>query len=233
MEDASAESERPTVAVGSKRRALVELTTAYGLILIVVWIPRPWQKQLWWIAAAAIFYFISISFEGLNAMGLRAKNFLRALWVVGAAFLLATAAVLIAAWYHTLHVPAGPFLFIQTFWAYAIWAGAQQFLMLAFFLLRMLRLLPNAWSAVAATALIFSLAHLPNPILTPVTLIWGVISCQIFLRYRNLYPLAMAHAILGIAIAITVPGPAIHNMRVGLGYLTYGHSHRPAPSQQP
>jgi membrane protease YdiL (CAAX protease family) len=233
MEEARAESGTPTVAAGSKRRALAELATSYGLILIVVWIPRPWQKQLWWIAAGAIFYFISISFDGLNAMGLRAKNFLRALWVVGAALLLAGAAVFIAAWRHTLHMPAGPFLFIQTFWAYAIWAGVQQFLMLAFFLLRMLRLLPNAWSAVAATALIFSLAHLPNPILTPVTLIWGVISCQIFLRYRNLYPLAMAHAILGIAIAITVPGPAIHNMRVGLGYLTYGHSHRPAPSQQP
>ena len=31
----------------------------------------------------------------------------------------------------------------------------------------------------------------------------------------------MAHAILGITIAITVPGPVDHNMRVGLGYLTY------------
>jgi hypothetical protein len=40
-------------------------------------------------------------------------------------------------------------------------------------------------------------------------------------RYRNLYPLMMAHAILGITVALTVPGPVVHNMRVGLGYLTY------------
>jgi hypothetical protein len=31
----------------------------------------------------------------------------------------------------------------------------------------------------------------------------------------------IAHAILGITVAITVPGPVDHNMRVGLGYLTY------------
>jgi hypothetical protein len=36
----------------------------------------------------------------------------------------------------------------------------------------------------------------------------------------------MAHAIMGIAIAITIPGPVDHNMRVGLGYLTYHHPTR-------
>jgi hypothetical protein len=74
---------------------------------------------------------------------------------------------------------------------------------------------------VIVTAVIFALAHLPNPILTPVTLLWGLAACLLFLRYRNLYPLAMAHAIFGICIAITIPGPVSHNMRVGLGYLRY------------
>ena len=31
----------------------------------------------------------------------------------------------------------------------------------------------------------------------------------------------IAHAILGITVAITIPGPVVHNMRVGLGYVTY------------
>jgi hypothetical protein len=54
----------------------------------------------------------------------------------------------------------------------------------------------------------------------------------VFLRYRNLYPLALAHAILGITVAITIPGPMMHNMRVGLGYLKYheAHKHRDAPA---
>jgi len=68
----------------------------------------------------------------------------------------------------------------------------------------------------------------PNPFLMPATLLWGFASCLLFLRYRNLYPLMMAHAILGITVAITIPGPVVHNMRVGLGYLTY-RSHKHAP----
>jgi hypothetical protein len=58
-------------------------------------------------------------------------------------------------------------------------------------------------------------------------------SCLLFLRYRNLYPLALAHTILGITVAITVPGPVVHNMRVGLGYLTYARTHKTAQSAQP
>jgi membrane protease YdiL (CAAX protease family) len=102
----------------------------------------------------------------------------------------------------------------------------QQFLLQDFFLLRLLRLLRTSTAAVLAATAMFALAHLPNPILTPITAIWGFASCLLFLRYRNLYPLAISHAILGICVAITVPGTLDHNMRVGLGYLTY-HRHHP------
>ena len=53
------------------------------------------------------------------------------------------------------------------------------------------------------------------------TLLWGLAACLVFLKFRNIWPLAMAHAIFGICVAITIPGPVVHNMRVGLGYLTY------------
>ena len=78
---------------------------------------------------------------------------------------------------------------------------------------------------------IFAAAHLPNPILTPVTLLWGLCACFVFLRHRNIYPLAVTHAMLGICVAITVPGPVVHNMRVGLGYMRYHH--RAAPPLAP
>jgi hypothetical protein len=220
-------------AVRSRRRDLVELAIAYGLILLVVWTPRPWQSLLWWDAAAAVAFILSISFDGRKAMGLRSANLLRSLWVVGIALAASAGAILAAARLHTLHLPASPVLFIQRYWAYALWAFAQQFLLQCFFLKRLLRLLANVKSAALAAAVLFVIAHLPNPILTSVTLFWGFAACMIFLRYRNLYPLAAAHAIFGITIAITVPGPVDHNMRVGLGYLTYGHTHKPAPLPQP
>jgi hypothetical protein len=220
----------------SKSRDLVEIAVGYILILLVIWTPRPWQRYLWMIAALAIVIMVYASFDGLRAMGLCLTNFVRSLWIVGVALLLAGAAFLIAAKLHTLRLPPGPLAFVATYCAYAIWSGVQQFLLQGFFLQRILRVIPNTTRAALAASLLFATAHLPSTTLTPMTLLWGFAACLLFLRYRTLYPLALAHAILGIAVAITIPGPVDHNMRVGLGYLTYRphvHGHRPYPLVHP
>jgi membrane protease YdiL (CAAX protease family) len=215
----------------SKRRVLIEIAVAYGLILAVIWTPRPWQRGLWWIAAASVVAIASMSWDGARPMGLRPAKFFSSAWIVGAALGIAGIAIAIAARLHTLRLPPGPIPFIVSYFAYAIWALAQQFLLQSFFLLRFTRIFSSSlWAAIAAAA-IFALAHLPNPILTPITLIWGVAACLLFLRYRNLYALAIAHAIIGITIAITVPGPVDHNMRVGLSYLTYSHRGHRLPAR--
>ncbi|MGC1870751.1 MAG: CPBP family intramembrane glutamic endopeptidase [Acidobacteriaceae bacterium] len=206
---------------GRKRRDVMELTVGYGLILLVIWTPRPLQTVLYYVAIAALAAMFWRSFESWAAMGLHTANFLRSLWIVGVAVLLAAIATLVAVRLHTLRVPGSPAVFFEKFGGYIVWSFVQQILLLDFFLLRLLRVMPRRSYAVVATAGIFALAHLPSPILTTLTLVWGFAACLIFLRYRNLYPLAIAHAILGICIAITVPGPVSHNMRVGLGYLQY------------
>lgn len=221
------------ITARSRRREIAELAVGYGLIMLVVWTPRPWQRILWWVAAISIAVIVSRSFEGLKPMGLGGKNFFRSLWVVGLALLGTAAAVAIAFTRHTLQVPGSPILFFNSYVGYAIWAFGQQFLLQCFFLPRFLRLLPDEKLAAVVSAAIFAVAHLPNPILAPVTLFWGYAACLVFLNYRNLYTLAMAHAILGITIGLTVPGPVDHNMRVGLGYLTYAHTHRAVTSAQP
>jgi len=231
MKGATAQTfaEEMLVPVRGKRRILVELVLSYGLILLVIWTPRPWQKHLWWIAATAVVLIAALSFTDLKSMGLRAANFLQSIWIVAAALLLAAIAIVVAIHLDTLRLPpGGAGAFVRTYWAYALWACVQQLLLQGFFLPRFLGLFKNQGHAVLLAAVLFSLAHLPNPILTPVTLVWGLAACLLFLCYRNLYPLALAHAIFGITIAITVPGPVDHNMRVGLGYLKYHHpSHNP------
>ena len=218
----------------SRLRDLSETAIAFGLILMVIWTPQPWQYLLWWAACIAVLTMICLSFESLSAMGLHAANLFRSLWVVGLALGLSALAMLLAARMHTLHMPASPILFVKSFSGYAIWAGVQQFLLQCFFLSRLLRLIPNRRNVVWVAAALFAVAHLPNPLLTVVTVFWGAAACLLYLRYRNLYPLMIAHAILGIAVAITVPGPVDHNMRVGLGYLSYSRHmeahnfHRPS-----
>ena len=205
----------------SRRRALLEAGVGYLLIVVVLWAPRPWQRVLYWLPVCWIVGATWLSWPGRVPLGLRAINLLRSSWIAAVAALLSGVTVALAAHRHTLHAPPGVGSFTKTYIGYAIWAFVQQFLMMDFFLLRLVRVLPRPAFAVLATAGIFTLAHLPNPVLTPLTMVWGLVGCWHFLRYRNLYPLALAHAILGITIAVAVPGALTHNMRVGLGYLNY------------
>lgn len=205
----------------SGRRNLLEIFVPYILILGVIWTPRPLQRWLWIVAATVIITVTFVSWPGRDALGLRLKNLVRSFWIVGAAMVVATVAVILAGHLHTLVLHGGPLWLIENYWLYAVWSGAQQFLLQCFFLVRLLRLVPRKWLAAMIAAALFSIAHIPNFILVPATLAWGFLACLHFIKYRNLYPLAIAHAILGIMIAITIPGPVVHNMRVGLGYVRY------------
>lgn len=221
-----------SVETSRRRRDLVELCVGYALILIVLWTPRLLQRPLYCVAAIYLIAVLWLSFAGWNAMGLRLANLARSIWVFGVAILLAAVAIAVAARMHTLLLPGGFVPFVHRYLGYALWAGFQQILLQNFFFARLLRLIRNPRIAALAAATIFSLAHLPSPILTVATFVWGLIACLLFLRYRNLIPLALTHALLGITIAITVPGPIIRNMRVGLGYLTYSSSHAHRPHQR-
>jgi hypothetical protein len=208
-----------------RRRDLAEFSVAYGLIVLALWTPQPWQRWLSLTALAWVLAATCLSFDGWRAMGFRVTGFWRSWWMVASALLLAGAAIGVAARLHTLHAPNSPGLFVQRYWAYTIWAFLQEFLLLNFFLLRLLRLVPNRTVAALSAASLFALTHLPSPVLAPLTLLWGCAACLAFLRYRNIYMPALGHAIFGICVAITVPGPVDHNMRVGLGYLTYRQHH--------
>jgi membrane protease YdiL (CAAX protease family) len=198
-----------------------ELVISYVMILAVIWTPRPLQRWLYWAAIAWFVFAIASSFPGWKAMGCRAAGFWRSSWVVGVALVLAATAMMYASSHHTLHHPSGFVQWILAFGGYTVWSMAQQFLLQGYFLARLVRLVPSATLAAVTAAVIFSAAHLPNPILTLLTLLWGLAACLVFLKTRNIWPLAMAHAIFGICVAITVPATLLHNMRVGLGYLNY------------
>jgi membrane protease YdiL (CAAX protease family) len=215
----------PETQPRSRRRDLVELLVGYALILGVIWTPRPWQRVLY--VAAVIYLAVVIwrGFESWRAMGFRRENLGRSAWVVGLAAVLAAGFVSLGesrGWTHRGHTARW---FLGTYWGYAIWALVQQVLLQDFFLGRVLRLMRGGKAAaVWVAAGVFALAHLPNPILAPMTLVWGAVSCAVFLRYRNIWTLATAHALLGITLSVTMPRPVVRSMRVGLGWLRY---HRP------
>lgn len=219
--EAASTGKATTIQSWSARRDLFELVVGYGLIMATIWTANPTQRVLYWLAFAWIIATSWTSREGLTMLGLGLKGFLPSLWIVGAAIMLSALAILVAWRMHSLHPLHGQTPILLHGWGYIVWSIMQQFLLQSYFLLRLSRLLPGKIAPILAAAGIFSLAHLPNPILTPITLVWGVIACVLFLRYRNIYALGIAHGIMGLCIAITVPNSLHRHMRVGLGYLNY------------
>lgn len=233
--DVKASPSIDTIPASKPRRGrpLLELSVGYALILATIWTPRPYQRWLYLAAVAWILLTSIPAFPGWAAAGVRLGGFFDSLWVVAAAGILSAGAVMVALRLDTLRHPIDARGWVMTFGGYTVWSFVQQFLLQGYFLFRLLRLLPRReWAALAAAAM-FSLAHLPNPILTPVTLIWGACACFVFLRCRNVFPLAVAHALLGITVAITIPGPVVRNMRVGLGYFRYHAPHALTPGLEP
>lgn len=200
---------------------LVALSVGYVLILVALWTPRPWQDWFGWAGLAWVAVQTWLNFKGWESIGLGGRGLWRSVWIVGAAIVVAVGAALASSKLGGLHTLHGPVLFAKRFWLYVVWAFVQEFLLLTFFLRRLARLIGSKTEAALITALLFGGCHIPNPVLMPLAAAWGLIACAVFLRWRNLYPLWISHAILGICIAVSVPRTMDHNMRVGLGYLKY------------
>ena len=215
-----------------KSRDFLEVAMTYGAILLALWTPNPLQTWLFWITLAWVVSVIIASGQDAHRLGFRPSELRHSLSIAGIAVLGAAIAVWIAARMHALHPVLPGVHAASRFSGYMLWALVQQFLLQDLFLLRLLRLLSTRTGAVMAAALLFASAHIPNPLLIVVTLVWGIAACTLFLRYRDLYSLGFAHGVLGMCLAITVPNAMQHQMRVGLGYLHYHERGQPPHRSQ-
>lgn len=101
---------------------------------------------------------------------------------------------------------------------YALWATIQEFILNGYFFSTFEELLPRSRDAVIAAVAAFTLAHIPNPVLLAGTLLASTFFVLVFRRFRNIYPLGIAHALLGLTLALTIPDAWIRHMRVGISY---------------
>lgn len=205
----------------TKTRALCELAVCYLLVLVTLWTAGETQRIFLLLTAAWIVVTTVLLRNKEKLLGLRPSGLRRSWWIIVAAVVLALASMALSAQLGTLHIG---FDTRRPAWhsgVYALWALGQQFILQDYFLLRIRRLVPSDAVAIGIAAAIFAVAHVPNPVLMIATLVWAVAACWLFLRYRDLYALGAAHAIFGLCIAFTIPNAVHHQMRVGLGYLTY------------
>jgi membrane protease YdiL (CAAX protease family) len=206
---------------------LAELLIGYGLILAVIWTPGREQNALYWSAFLWIALTAWFRRKQTRPIGLGLHGLRRSLWIIPTAIVLFLIGIGLADLAHSLHNLYGPLPVLEHVGEYSLWSLMQQFILQVYVLLRLIRLGLRRGPAIAVASLMFAGAHIPNPVLVPAVLIWGPISCRLYLRYRNLYAIAVAHALLGMCIALCVPNSINHHMRVGQGYLVYPSPHRP------
>ena len=101
------------------------------------------------------------------------------------------------------------------FISYCIWGLFQQYLLNAYFVNRLLPVSPGAAQAAAAGAACFACAHAPNWFLMIVGFASGYCCARIWIRYRNLYFLGIAHGVIGSMIYLVVPDAITHHLVVG------------------
>ena len=104
---------------------------------------------------------------------------------------------------------------------YCLWGLFQQYILNGFFLNRLREITAGRHAAPILSAILFSLVHLPNPLLMAITFAGGFAAAEFYVRYRNLLFLGVAHGILGSVVFLTFPDSVSHHLRVGPGYIAY------------
>lgn len=203
----------------SRTRDLLELVFGYGIIIAVIWMPAHLQAILSPLVLVLTLGVVIVRKQSRDELGVGTRGLIPSLWILPAAIALTLVSVSTAAKIGTLHPlykPDAPHVA-----GYVLWTIYQQFLLQDYFMDRLLRLGVTSSSAAALAGVLFAAAHLPSPILTAATLVWGIVSCVLFRRYHNIWMLGLAQGLLGLCFAVCVPDALHHHLRVGLGYLKY------------
>ena len=80
---------------------------------------------------------------------------------------------------------------------YPVWAFIQQFVVQALLVTNLQNLGMKRWKIILVAAALFGFAHLPDLPLALLCFTAGLVWTPLFIRARNLYPLALTHAWLG------------------------------------
>ncbi len=201
----------------SPKFIVVEIFLIFAFIMAQIWVlPRHWILS----TAALLFLIVSWHYrkDTLKTVGLLPEDFSQAKPIF----------ILVFASLETMAIIA--FFINPNFWEqanfwnningqfrrYIGWALLQQLLLHGYFTNRLQIVFKKPLPTAITAGILFSIAHLPNPILVITTFVFGGASSYFFLKSRNLYILALAHAILGTAIKYLIADPLLdHPLRIG------------------
>jgi hypothetical protein len=206
----------------------LEAGTIFFLLLSYIWFLQARVHWSWMILLALVIASHAVRGETPTALGLRRAGFKECArrFAIPVLLVAATATTLGFLFDTVRHV--APWRVAGVLAGYVFWALFQQYLLNGYFVNRLQASFQERHEYLVAPmgGALFAAAHLPNTLLMGVTLVGGTVAAAAYRRHRNLFFLALAHALIGTTIWLVVPDTVSHHLRVGPGMRrTHIHAH--------
>jgi hypothetical protein len=209
----------PLEPAAQRWNALAEITLIFGLFVGFLWGGRdliPGGSKVFIVSMLLLLFWLHRrSRESAQALGLRWDTFgaaLRSLFPI--VISVVSAVVIYSRIAATAHFPPWPAL-PRVLLSFVVFGFLQQYVLLGFFNRRFARVLHSPRYVILATATTFALLHLPNPFLTVVTFLAGILCTVIYQRAPNLLANGLMHGLLSFVLSCGLPLEVTDAMRVG------------------
>ena len=214
----------PAIGKAEKALALWEILSVATSCLIIEWVVLAFVGNSKLVASIPVTLAFALMIfshrqhrETPKKIGFRFDNFLPAVRLLLLPTILLAALLLLAGWWNGRLVSMLTLL-RPRFLSFPAWALLQQYALQGFINRRAQLALGRGLKSIVLVAVVFSLLHLPNPLLAPLTLVGGLIWAAIYQREPNLFALALSHALLSLLLALALPPYWLSSLRVGLKY---------------
>ena len=210
--------------VGDKGLALWEVVTVITSCIIAEWTLVPFAAGRGFVTAVPILLALGFMIfshwyrgENLRVIGFRLDNLAAALRILLLPTFGTVIVILILEWSlggpEFVVRPLSPKLLLLPFWALL-----QQYALQGFINRRLQTALGTGFKVTLLVGLLFGLLHLPNPLLTSLTLLGGLMWAAVFQRQPNLLAAGISHSLISLTLALAIPPNLINGLRVGLRY---------------
>lgn len=220
---------RSQAIIGDRGLAAWEIASVVSSILIAEWILSAVVGRSKFVGAVPMtlaFVFIICSHllrgETLRDLGFRFDNFLQAVKLLLLPMLLAAGFALLAGWWlgegvNFLRWHADRPILGQLLLGFG-WGLVQQYVLQSFINRRAQVIWGPGWFSILLVAVIFAGLHLPNPWLTVITFVGGLVWATVYQRAPNIFALAVSHSVMTWILVSTLPASALNHLRIGFKY---------------